>query len=123
MRDGDLFRVDAIRDGLKNLHELYCRLGYLNFTPVPNVQIDDSSSTISVLFDLDEGEKFFYGELVVDGEESVSGARRKLVAAWEAYKDDDGVVTIIKRDLLAEAAAHYDSGLMDYDRVENCQPS
>ena len=36
--------------------------------------------------------------------------------------DADGVVTIMKRDLLAEASAHYDSGLMDYDVIENCQP-
>jgi hypothetical protein len=36
--------------------------------------------------------------------------------------DEEGVVTITKRDLLAEATAHYDSGLMDYDAVENCQP-
>jgi|SRR5579863_69805 len=36
--------------------------------------------------------------------------------------DTEGVVTIMKRDLLAEATAHYDSGLMDYDVIENCQP-
>lgn len=36
--------------------------------------------------------------------------------------DEEGVVTITKQDLLAEATAHYDSGLMDYDAVENCQP-
>ncbi|MGA2745809.1 MAG: hypothetical protein ABSE44_14030 [Candidatus Sulfotelmatobacter sp.] len=36
--------------------------------------------------------------------------------------DADGVVTITKRDLLAEASAHYDSGLMDYDAIDNCQP-
>jgi hypothetical protein len=28
----------------------------------------------------------------------------------------------MKKDLLAEATAHYDSGLMDYEDVENCQP-
>lgn len=36
--------------------------------------------------------------------------------------NSEGVATITKRDLLAEAAAHYDSALMDYDRIENCQP-
>jgi hypothetical protein len=36
--------------------------------------------------------------------------------------DVEGVATITKRDMLAEATAHYDSGLMDYDRIENCQP-
>jgi len=36
--------------------------------------------------------------------------------------DAEGVVTIVKRDLLAEASAHYDSGLMDYNVIEDCQP-
>jgi hypothetical protein len=34
----------------------------------------------------------------------------------------EGVATIRKAELLAEAAAHYDSGLMDFDRIETCQP-
>ena len=36
--------------------------------------------------------------------------------------NNDGVATITKSDLLNEAAAHYDSGLMDYNRVETCKP-
>jgi hypothetical protein len=30
-------------------------------------------------------------------------------------------VTITRSDLLAEAAAHYDTGIMDFDRVEACR--
>jgi hypothetical protein len=33
--------------------------------------------------------------------------------------DADGVVTITRRELLADADAHYDSGLMDYRAVED----
>jgi hypothetical protein len=36
--------------------------------------------------------------------------------------DVEGIATILKRDLLAEASAHYDSGLMDYDAIEDCLP-
>lgn len=36
--------------------------------------------------------------------------------------DAEGVVTLVKRDLLAEASAHYESGLMDYNVIEDCQP-
>lgn len=36
--------------------------------------------------------------------------------------DEHGVVTISRNDLEDEVAAHYDSGLMDYDRIENCLP-
>ena len=36
--------------------------------------------------------------------------------------DQDGVVKITKRDLMAEATANYDTGIMDFDSVENCKP-
>jgi hypothetical protein len=36
--------------------------------------------------------------------------------------DAEGVVNVTKRELLAEAQAHYDSGLMDYVRIEDCEP-
>jgi hypothetical protein len=36
--------------------------------------------------------------------------------------DVDGVATITKAHLLAEVAASYDSGLMDYDRIDECKP-
>jgi hypothetical protein len=35
---------------------------------------------------------------------------------------EEGVVSITKSELLAEANAHSDSGLMDYERIENCKP-
>jgi hypothetical protein len=36
--------------------------------------------------------------------------------------DNDGAVAITKRLLLAEASAHYDSGLMDYAPIEESKP-
>jgi hypothetical protein len=54
-----------------------------------------------------------------------------VVHAFANYKNDfelapfvsdaDGIVTISRRELLAEADAHYDSGLMDYRRLEDCR--
>ncbi len=36
--------------------------------------------------------------------------------------DQDGRATIRKADLLADAAAHYDTGLMDYHSIEESKP-
>jgi hypothetical protein len=36
--------------------------------------------------------------------------------------DANGEASITKRELLAEAAAHYDSGLMDYEAIEESRP-
>jgi hypothetical protein len=54
-----------------------------------------------------------------------------FVYAFAKYKNDfnlgpfvtdaDGIVEITRHELLAEATAHYDSGLMDYGSVEDCK--
>jgi len=54
-----------------------------------------------------------------------------VVHAFANYKNDftlapfvsdtDGIVTISRNELLAEASAHYDSGLMDYRPLEDCK--
>jgi len=36
--------------------------------------------------------------------------------------DGNGIVTILKRDLEAEASAHYDAGLMDHVNILDCFP-
>jgi outer membrane protein insertion porin family len=59
MKDGEIFNVDLMRKGLKNLRDAYSQEGYINFTPVPNTEIDDEHKTITVNFDLDEGKQFF----------------------------------------------------------------
>ena len=41
MKDGDIFNTKLMRDGIKNLHDLYGALGFINFTPVPDTEIDD----------------------------------------------------------------------------------
>lgn len=84
--EGDLFNVERIRVGLKNLRDLYCHQGYLNFTPVPNVDLDDAHRTVSIRFDLDEGDRFVVGKLNVEGTPSVAGAKDRLLAAWKNYE-------------------------------------
>jgi len=58
MKDGDIFDVEAMRKGIKNLRDAYGAQGYINFTPVPNTEIDDEHKLITVTFDLDEGAQF-----------------------------------------------------------------
>jgi hypothetical protein len=52
----------------------------------------------------------------------VMATRKNNFSLGPFPSDENGIVSITKDDLLSEAAAHYDSGLMDYDRIENCQP-
>ena len=67
MKDGDIFNVEMIRKGIKNLRDAYGGLGYINFTPVPNTEIDDQNKTITVTFDLDEGKQFYVRRIEFKG--------------------------------------------------------
>ena len=84
--DGETFDLEKIRLGLENLRELYSRKGYVNFSAVPQTNVDEESRMITLLIDLDAGSVFRLGKLTVLGEESVPGAREKLLKAWESYE-------------------------------------
>ena len=67
MKDGDIFNTKLMRDGIKNLHDAYGALGYINFTPVPDTEIDDEHKTVTVKFDIDEGKQFFVRRIEFQG--------------------------------------------------------
>ncbi len=65
--DGDLFNTEHIRKGLEQLRKAYAELGYINFTPVPNTEIDDTKLEVSIAVDLDEGKQFFVRRIEFQG--------------------------------------------------------
>jgi outer membrane protein assembly factor BamA len=67
MHEGDLFSRAAVGEGLGNLRNAYSQSGYVNFTSIPNTQIDESTRTISLAIDMDEGKQFFVSSIDVVG--------------------------------------------------------
>jgi outer membrane protein assembly factor BamA len=86
IESGDIFNTEKIRVGLDRLHGLYGAEGYINFTPVPDTVVDDDNGLISLKIDMDEGQEFRYGKLIISGEESRPGAKEELLKAWRAYQ-------------------------------------
>jgi hypothetical protein len=86
LKDGELFDVEKMRAGIKNLRDLYGSRGYINFTPVPDTRIDDQRHTIAVTFDLDEGAQFRFGDLIFKGIARYSGAEQKLRELWKPLR-------------------------------------
>jgi outer membrane protein assembly factor BamA len=84
--NGDIFDTDKVRIGLEQLRKLYGASGFVNFTPVPEPQINEDAHSILLRIDLDEGALFHFGSLTVQGEESVPGARDRLLTAWKRYE-------------------------------------
>jgi outer membrane protein insertion porin family len=59
MKDGDIFNTEMVKKGLDNLRKAYGELGYINFTPVPDTQIDDDKRQITLTIDVDEGKPYY----------------------------------------------------------------
>jgi outer membrane protein assembly factor BamA len=84
MVDGEIFDVEQMRVGIKNLQHKYGSRGYINFTPVPNTEIDDERKRITVTFDLDEGDQYRFGELLLSGPEPRPGIGKRLIEQWNS---------------------------------------
>jgi outer membrane protein insertion porin family len=95
MKDGDVFNVELMRKGIKNLRDLYGHLGYINFTPVPDTEIDEEHKMVIVKFDLDEGKQF--------------SVRRIEFTGNTTTRDK-----VIRRELALEEGRVYDSKLWEF---------
>ena len=67
MKDGEIFDTEKVRKGLEDLRKVYEEFGYINFTPVPDTQIDDEKKTVSLKIDLDEGKPFYVRRIEFSG--------------------------------------------------------
>lgn len=102
--DGDVFDIEKVRQGLEYLRILYC--AYLNFTPVPETQVDERAATIRLTMDLDEGAVYRTGQLLIQGQ-GEPGARDRLLAAWKPFEGrvyDCDVLSRFLREIHARPA-------------------
>jgi outer membrane protein insertion porin family len=87
MKDGDIFNTDNIRKGLENLRKGYGELGYINFTSVPDTQIDDVKKLIHLEIDVDEGKPFYIRRIEFVGNETT----RDKVIRRELAVEEGGI--------------------------------
>lgn len=80
MEDGDIFNTELMRTGIKNLRDAYGRLGYINFTSVPDTEMDDKNHTVTVKLDLDDGMQFYVRSFEVTGADAER--KRALLDRW-----------------------------------------
>jgi outer membrane protein insertion porin family len=63
IKDGDLFNVAQVSQGLEKLSAFYGQFGYINCTSFPDTRINEESQTISLDVDLDEGKQFYVSNI------------------------------------------------------------
>jgi outer membrane translocation and assembly module TamA len=77
LRKGELFNVERLRTGLKNLTVAYGREGYVDMTPEPDLAIDEAHETIDTLVKIDQQAQYRVGSIEFLG---VNTARQENLA-------------------------------------------
>jgi hypothetical protein len=79
--DGDFFDRSKIARGLDAIRKLYDTGGFINFTSVPETELDEANTRIYLTIDVDEGKLFRWGELHITGLDE--GPAHALIRAWD----------------------------------------
>ena len=79
LKKGQLFRRSSIAGSLESMRELYGTKGFLDVTSIPQTSLD-SSSSIKLAIDIDEGPQYHMDKFEVFGSPEVA---QKLQVRWE----------------------------------------
>lgn len=63
MQQGEIFNGELIRKGFENLKKIYGAQGYINWTPIPRQDIDDETKLVNIVFDFEEGNRYYLRRL------------------------------------------------------------
>jgi outer membrane protein assembly factor BamA len=95
MKTGEVADGDKIDKGLKDVRKAYGRRGYLAAHFKESIEFDDSTRRVSYRFNVNEGARYFMGNLIVNG--LAAEEVERLKARWtlgsnavfdESYLDD-----------------------------------
>ncbi len=67
MKPGDIFSADKMRKSFKNYEDLYGEYGYIDFTPTPNFDIDDTKKIINLTLVMDQGKQYYVRRINFEG--------------------------------------------------------
>jgi outer membrane protein insertion porin family len=67
IKDGETFDTHQIHKGLDNLRKAYGELGYIDFSSVPNTEIDDEKKLITLDVEVEEGKPYFVRRIEFQG--------------------------------------------------------
>lgn len=114
IHDGDIFDREKIVEGLGDLRKNYGELGYINFTSVPDAQIDQANNVVNLLIDVDEGKQFYIASIDTAGL-SESASRSLLQDAVQKRGDvyNEGLMRL----WLQKYAAWFPPGVAPESRI------
>lgn len=69
LKPGELFKHSFFVRDIEGLVELYGDEGYAYADPSPQTSFDDDKQTVDIVFDISKGEKVYFGEITITGNE------------------------------------------------------
>jgi len=66
-KDGEWFNASLLMKGIENLKKAYGSQGFINFTGIPEPQVDEAKKQISININIDEGKPFFVSRIEFTG--------------------------------------------------------
>lgn len=109
---GDVFSREKIAIGLESLRSAYGELGYINFTVIPDTELDDVNRLASVDIDIDEGKQFHVGNVVILGLDEP--ARKELLQDFPMKPGQ-----IFDGKLFASLLTNSALGVWDYSQAQD----
>src|SRR5438270_1465458 len=67
IKDGEIFDTHQIHKGLDNLRKAYGELGFIDFSSVPNTEIDDEKKLITLNVEVEEGKAYYVRRIEFQG--------------------------------------------------------
>jgi hypothetical protein len=101
---GGKFNDTAIGQGLERLKQLYGDDGYINFTAVPQLQLNRERGTIVLTISIDDGLQFTFGRLILAGQETRAGEADALRNGWAALSGRRYNSSLLRKWLIQNAA-------------------
>jgi outer membrane protein assembly factor BamA len=83
---GEIFDVGKVRESIEKLRRFYADNGFINFTPVPDTEVLDSRNRVRLKVSLDEGARFYFGDLKLTGLSQSLETAQTVAADWASYK-------------------------------------
>jgi outer membrane protein assembly factor BamA len=112
LQDGDILRVDQIREGLDALKKLYGAYGYINLVVIPNTEVNDEKRLVSITMELDEGKPFRIGRVESQNHDpALDRALQQAFPSGTLFSNDAweaGIKTLLPNFLAQQASLRKD---------------
>ena len=67
MKPGDLFSTKKLRDSFKTYKDVYGQYGYIDFTPDPHFDIDDTKKVVNLTLAMDQEKQYYVRRINFEG--------------------------------------------------------